>query len=252
MKVAGARPTRSSMRPTRASRSAASPRREHVERLGHDAPDVIRGFSDSYGSWKIICTVRRKCPPLDAPRSAASRPSRRRSRPLVGRLEPNEQPAQRRLPRARLPDQAERLSRRQSRGSRRRPRARSARARRNAGGRPEQLAHAPSPRRAAPGGCRGPARRARPIDLRAVASVDPAGSGCQHAAVRPSRCGRAAGPRRRTAVARGQRGWNRHPGGGCARSGGAPPSDASGAAVRAATATTPSAPPCTGAPAGRR
>ena len=73
-------------------------------------PTVCRGFSDEYGSWKIICMSRRsgRIWPLRQVRDVAALEDDL----AAGRLEqPGEQPAGGRLAAAGLADQAERLAR---------------------------------------------------------------------------------------------------------------------------------------------
>ena len=68
----------------------------------------MRGFSVWYGSWKIICTRRRSA------RSARARPPaprrRARSTPAAGGDQPEQRARQRRLPAARLADDAQDLA----------------------------------------------------------------------------------------------------------------------------------------------
>ena len=85
-------------------------------------PTVLRGFSDEYGSWKIICISRRsgrswRCESLrDVAAVEADRPG--------GRVEQaHDQPRRRRLAAARLADDAERLAAVEPSATRPRPRA---------------------------------------------------------------------------------------------------------------------------------
>ena len=72
-------------------------------------PTVRRGFSDEYGSWKIICISRRSGLSSFVLRSAISRPSNL-TEPEVGSQQPEQQPRGGRLAAARLADDAERLA----------------------------------------------------------------------------------------------------------------------------------------------
>ena len=73
-------------------------------------PTRLRGFSDAYGSWKIICI----CAAQRAQaRAATGRPApapRNRTDPEVGVRQLQDRPAQRRLAAAGFADQAQRLA----------------------------------------------------------------------------------------------------------------------------------------------
>src|SRR3712207_5900907 len=66
-------------------------------------PTVLRGFSDEYGSWKIICISRRSG--LSSPCESLAM-----SRPSQGIDPPGDEPCGRRLAAAGLADDAERLA----------------------------------------------------------------------------------------------------------------------------------------------
>ena len=86
---------------------------------------VLRGLSDAYGSWKIICISRRsgRSCPRRAP--VMSRPSKRIV-PAVGSSSRRIEPRSRRLAAARLADDPERLALVAPSASRPRPRGRGA------------------------------------------------------------------------------------------------------------------------------
>ena len=94
-----------------AARAADRPSRSAVdhEGLADDLPTVFRGFSDEYGSWKIICISRRSgrsCALREARDVLALEPDR-----PGGRVEEAEdQPSSRRLAAAGLADDPERLA----------------------------------------------------------------------------------------------------------------------------------------------
>ena len=145
------------------------------------SPMGVRGSSDAYGSWKMICIRRRygrSAPPLSCVMSLPSK----RIWPLVGSMRRRMQPADGGLAAARLAHQAERLALPDRRGSRHRRRA---------------------PRRSCAGGCRRGSgrpcagRAARPAacrPLRCRARLDrarrAAGSAAAPAAVHRSPCRR--------------------------------------------------------------
>ena len=72
-------------------------------------PTVCRGFSDEYGSWKMIWTSRRNGSSSRSFSVAMSRPVEL-DLPEVGVLQPGHQPTGGRLAAAGLPDEAERLA----------------------------------------------------------------------------------------------------------------------------------------------
>ena len=89
----------------------------------------MRGLSDAYGSWKIICILqllRRALAPASSAASDASAPV---ALAAGQRQQAGGDAAERRLAAARFADQADDLAGRDARGRRRRPRARPPRAR---------------------------------------------------------------------------------------------------------------------------
>ena len=72
-------------------------------------PTVLRGFSDEYGSWKIICISRRSAFSSAPLMCAISRPSNL-IEPAVGLHQPQQQPRGRRLAAAGLAHEPERLA----------------------------------------------------------------------------------------------------------------------------------------------
>ena len=163
---------------------------------------VMRGLSDEYGSWKIICTRRRSAARALAP--AAAWPSTSTS-PRGRLVEADDAAPERRLAAARLADEAERLAARDRSGRRRRRRA----ARRSCA--PAQPAHERRVEREVHGEAahleqrRRAPRQARVRQLLVVAAAPWRAR---------RRAGSAAGrPSAQSACAISQRGWKRQPDG---------------------------------------
>ena len=72
-------------------------------------PTLLRGFSDEYGSWKIIC-ISRRSGRMRALREARDVPAVEADRARRRIEQPHHQPRGRRLAAARLADDAERLA----------------------------------------------------------------------------------------------------------------------------------------------
>ena len=109
-RASGRRPTSSSSSATRAERSFRDSERSCTT-SGNETicSTVFRLFSDAYGSWKTICISRRS-------RRSSRREIPKRSvdskwtLPDVGSSRRSKQPRERRLARARLADEADRLA----------------------------------------------------------------------------------------------------------------------------------------------
>ena len=94
--------------PRRAS-ARATGRRGSRNGSSRICPTRLRGFSDAYGSWKIICISRRNGRSSRRDSVVMSSPPKR-TVPARRLVQPHEQPAERRLAAAGLADDAERLA----------------------------------------------------------------------------------------------------------------------------------------------
>ena len=110
MTWSGDRPTTSSSSCTLLAGSRSRCRVVDAERVADDLkPTRLRGFSDAYGSWKIICISRRNGRSSFRDSCVMSAPSNI-DRPARRLVEAHEQAAEGRLAAARLADHAERLA----------------------------------------------------------------------------------------------------------------------------------------------